>query len=416
MIRTRLAYLISPPAFIVRQSSLMLAARVLGQGLAMLFTLVVARTLGEAAFGRFAFISAVVFVGNVVTTFGLDTLLIRDAAARRSNPPALIGSVLAVQLLLSALYIGGVWLLGEEAGGAAIRIAILSLIPLSFSTVYSAVLRGHERAGAFLLFSLAAGGAAALGGLLVWRGGGGLVAAAAVLPASQLAGAIAAWALCRRLAPGWAGRPRLQRVEMTRAWRAGRALAGLMILAVLYQRLGGLLVAPLAGDETAGWYGAAVRVLEALKLLPGAFFGAMLPVVAAGPLGQARGAAYRRAFIGLLAASVGMGLGAFVTARPLVALLFGPTFDPAALPLRVLSLGLPLTVVAFKLSFELVARGRERLVVGALAVSLAAATVFFVALTPRFGATGAAVAAVASEAVQVTALAVVSRANRHNGS
>ena len=57
-----------------------LAARLGAQALGLLFTAVLARALGEAGLGQFAFISAVLLIGNAVTTFGLDTLLIREVA------------------------------------------------------------------------------------------------------------------------------------------------------------------------------------------------------------------------------------------------------------------------------------------------------------------------------------------------
>ena len=159
----------------------LLTARVLSQALAVLFTLGVARALGEAAFGRFAFISAVVFIGNVLSTFGLDTLIIREVAMARSTADekisAIIHAALTLQLLLSLLFILVVWaasrrLAGGEipAAATALRIAVLSLIPLAFSTIFSAVLRGHEKMAAYMGFSVITAAASGLGAaLLYWR-------------------------------------------------------------------------------------------------------------------------------------------------------------------------------------------------------------------------------------------------------
>lgn len=94
----------------------LLAARILGQGLGLLFTALLARALGKEGLGQFAFLSAVLFVGNAATTFGLDTVLLREAAAARRDtgaPPDTantIGAVLLIQLALSSAFIALLWL------------------------------------------------------------------------------------------------------------------------------------------------------------------------------------------------------------------------------------------------------------------------------------------------------------------
>ena len=94
----------------------LLAARLAGQALGLLFTAAIARSLGQAGLGQFAFISAVVLIGNAATTFGLDTLLIRDVAAARAAPDETtssvsqtISAVLLIQLTLAAVFVAGLW-------------------------------------------------------------------------------------------------------------------------------------------------------------------------------------------------------------------------------------------------------------------------------------------------------------------
>ena len=198
----------------------LLAARLVGQGLGLLFTAVLARALGQAGLGQFAFISAVVFIGNAVTTFGLDTLLIREVAASRrpegttrddagraapTSVAQMVSAALLIQLALAAVFVAGLWLLAPRlpnqtpATLPALRLAALALFPLAFSTVDSALLRAHERMAHFLLFSLTTATALALGGLALAIGGGGLTAAAAVLVLAQVAGALAAAGLAPAL-------------------------------------------------------------------------------------------------------------------------------------------------------------------------------------------------------------------------
>ncbi|MCB0035135.1 MAG: oligosaccharide flippase family protein, partial [Anaerolineales bacterium] len=77
-------------------SAALLAARVAQQGLVLLFTIVVARSLGEVGLGQLTFVMSVVYVGNVLSTFGLDTLLLREIAAVRRTDNVPLASALVL--------------------------------------------------------------------------------------------------------------------------------------------------------------------------------------------------------------------------------------------------------------------------------------------------------------------------------
>jgi O-antigen/teichoic acid export membrane protein len=147
-----------------------------------------------------------------------------------------------------------------------------------------------------------------------------------------------------------------------------------------------------------------VRILEALKILPGAFFGALLPMLAAGERPEVR-RAYRRSFATLLGLSILLAALTAALARPLVIWLFGPAFAPAVVPLQIVSWSLPLTVVTFKLSFDLVARGLERVAGLSMLLTLLVAAPITYMLIVRWSLLGAAVALPLCEAAQILILA-----------
>ena len=402
----------------------LLAARLGGQALGLLFTVAVARALGEAGLGQFAFISAVLFIGNAVTTFGLDTLLIREVAGARSagagegglatrptreSVAQMMSAALLIQLALSAAFVVGLWLVAPRlpnqtpATLPALRVAALALFPLAFATVDSALLRAHERMALYLVFSLATAAALALGGVALLAVGGGLTTAAVVFLAAQVVGAAVAAGLARRALPGvrrwaWPTAP-----VMGRALRLGAGLALLMALSLLYQRSGVLLLSLLDGDAAAGAYSAAARVVEALKALPAAFFGAMFPILAA-HREPAADRAYRRAFAALVLVSCLLAAITALLARPILALLFGPGFDAAVPALRIMVWSLPPTVVAFKLSLDLVVAGRERAAAAAVALTLLIGGGLSAWLISRWSLSGAALGLVVGEVAQVIIL------------
>ncbi len=410
----------------------LLAARVFGQGLGLLFTASLARALGEEGLGQFAFLSAVLFVGNAATTFGLDTVLLREIATARRDAAAVAagrvatgptaGAVLLIQLALSAVFIAVLWLVmpwlpnQTAATLPALRLVSLALVPLAFSTVYSAILRAHERMAHYMAFTLAVAVGLALGGLAIWAGGGGLTATAVVVVLAQSGGALVAAGLARAALPAAARRWAWPPADVVgRVARLGAGLAALMVLSILYQRSGVLLLSLLADDRAAGAYSAAARVVEALKMLPAAFFGAMFPIMAQGRGDADVERAFGRAFIALMALVVVLAAATGLAAGPLLALLFGPGYGAAVAPLRVMVWSLPATLLAFRLSFGLVVAGRDRAAAAAMGLTLLLGGGLTAALIGRWSLLGAAVGLVAGEVVQVVVLLALGRLGRPAG-
>ena len=119
----------------------LLFARLSTQGLAVVFIALVARRLEPASFGQFTFIAATIFIGNTFTSFGTDTLLIREIAKAR-QVTSLVHSALSLQLVLSLLWC---FILIVFRVKAPLLIFSLSLIPLAIFSIVSALLRALER-------------------------------------------------------------------------------------------------------------------------------------------------------------------------------------------------------------------------------------------------------------------------------
>jgi len=127
----------------------LLIARLGSQAALALFTILIARQLGSAAFGEYAFVVTIVFIGNMVTTFGTDMILIRDIAARHDY--SRLAPSLIIQLSLSALLIAVTFFATTLA---ALKIYSLSLIPLAFFTVFTSMLRGQQRMDLYAILGM----------------------------------------------------------------------------------------------------------------------------------------------------------------------------------------------------------------------------------------------------------------------
>ncbi len=402
----------------------LLLARVAGQALALAFALLIARRLGEVVLGQYAFISTVLLIGNIATNLGTDTIVIRHIAGNspgtRSATSDLLTTALLIQLALSAVIITAVWLWGGRLPNQtaetlpAFRLISLALVPAAFSGVLSAALRGRERMGLYLIFSLVTAATLVVGAVLVVQRSGGLFGLALATVASQTLGALAAALLVARLRPelGW----RLTRPSGTlvrSVAQAGLVLAALMVTTLVLGRLGTLSLSLLDGDAATGFYSAAARLVEGLKMVPAAVLGALFPVMARGA-GNAGAATHldhtlRRM---LAAAGVGTVIVALMTgflAKPIIALLYGPGYAPSAAVLSVLVWALPFSVIALSLSFRLVAAGNERVVLTVLLPALTLAALLMAWLITHNGLMGAAIGSVLAEAIQMVALLVAWR-------
>jgi O-antigen/teichoic acid export membrane protein len=210
-------------------------------------------------------------VGNVATTFGTDTLLIREVARTRQATDGLSAAVVWIQLLLSVTWLiivafGASILNGQSPEVVqALKVYSLSLIPLAFFTVFTSVLRAHERMDVYLLLNVIVAFVQLSGAWLVLQGRGNLLSLVMMLNVVQLSAAVVAGVLCRVNLPEFHFRWSVTRSQLISVARLAWPFALLSVLAVMYQRLGVLMLSTLATDAQAGWMHTA-RVIEPLAV------------------------------------------------------------------------------------------------------------------------------------------------------
>lgn len=371
--------------------------------LSLAFVILAARALGPAGFGKFTFAYALATLLGAALDLGMHSLLVRGVARARVETAAQWTA--AVTLKLALLLPAGlvfvlvpvltqrpldttvaVWLLG-------LAIALQSFIELAVS-VFTAFERlqfelGLRLVEKLLLFAVGVGGLALGGGLWLVTGAFALAGAASL--------AVAVGLVHRRFA------------RLTWTWnaRGARALAQALgpvavafVLTFATTRLVPLLVALLAGDVAAGYFGAAVRVLDVLMVVPIALSAAVYPVLART---RPTDPSFRRLFVQSTEILLLLGLPAALAlaygAPWLTAAVYGPRYGPTAFLLAVLGAAACLGFLNYFLGFVFLAVDRPGRLLAVAATSLAAS----VALTPwlvlAFGAPGGAVALVLVETI-----------------
>lgn len=375
----------------------------------VVFTVLVARRLGEVGLGVYAFMAAVVMLGNVVTTYGTDMLIIREVAAH--NRLRLLPEALVVQVVLAALFVFLVFLGAPALSNhnqetiRALQVYSLALFPLAFYSVFSAALRGYEHMGTFTWLTLSVAGLqVGLTWFIIHPGSNVVVLAWLLLGVQVVAALLAAW-FCLATVPGIRQAWRISRTAVFSLVGASAPIALLGILKVLYEKLSVYMLANMEGAAVTGWYSAASQAVAASHLGHIAFLGAIFPVMAQAQLGgQGDAKEWKRAFTHaqtvLMALGGGIALLLFLLAPLLVKVLFGAGFEPAVAALRLLAWTLiPYSLNLF-LSSRMLAARQERPVVYALAISLLVLAGLSIWWIPRRGLAGACLAVLVAEWVQ----------------
>ena len=372
------------------------------QALGFALTILLARTLGENDFGRFSLIMAVVFVGNVATTFGMDTLLIREIAAdSRTNLPS---AALRVQLVLSVGFIGivggGAWLLNPQRVGGLIVLYSLSLIPLAFSTVYSSVLRASEHMERYLIMTVSTALLQIVGSMILLAQGAELGGIIGWLLLTQVWSAVIAGGLVRLTNASI--RPlRPYSGPLWRTIRQSMWLVILMVLSVVMQRFGIFALSLLGNAGEVGVFSAALRITDVFRIVPYAVFGALLPRLMRSLEGD----------VPRWVSAVVVGGGTLATvmvigsAKLLISLLYGGDYVEAVSTLQVLAINIPLYGLTGLLDLQLVAVRREKTAARAAGIGLAIGTVLVIGLYPYLGMIGVAWSVVISEGIRALVLA-----------
>lgn len=374
---------------IVKSAAWLFAGRIGSQGLSMLFAVLIARQLGANGLGQYAFMTSVVFLGNLGTTFGTDMLIIREMAARRDL--SLLQPALAVQLLLSFPFIVIVLfvapLIPNQSSGSiqALQLYTLVLLPLAFYSVFSSALRGVERMDSFAWLNITSGAILLVLGLIFVRPTSSALQLAAILLAAQTASAIVAGVLCFANIPNLKSALSVLNPDLRSVLLLSAPIAVLGILGALYQRMAVYLISIIDSQAATGLFSAALRLVEAAKIGHVAMLGGMFPAMSQAAIqAQVVAPKFQRTFFSSLWFLIGLAIVLAMLfsffARPIVHLLYGSGFDASAVVLSPLGWVLVPMTISHYLSLRLLAAKREKPIMFALLLS----TLLLVLLIPRF--------------------------------
>jgi len=386
----------------------LLVGNVGGTALAFALSVLIGRVLGQTGLGIYATVLAWIFPLTLIVDFGLGSLITRDVAQDEAlNAPYLHTSTL-VRLYIGsaltlALLVGAPFLSDDPVVVVGLRVSAPLLLIEPFFGAFTAVFRARQIMWPIAWLNIGMLVPQVVLTIAAFAVGMDIQAALAINVITSAARLVAAWVIYRRNFVSWATHASpLQLAPLLRkAWPF--ALAA--ILAALQARVGILLLERLATTADVGYFAAASRFVEAGRMIPNAFFGALFPTLAAlAALPEDFHATFMRAMRGLLVFGLAMGVGVYLLAAPVMSLTYGGEFAPAIPALQVAMWSLLPSLLRGARSLYWYAKGEEGRVNAVTALALVAQIALGLWLIPLYGALGLALTMLVSEAVALALL------------
>ena len=391
--------MMKPHSPLIKNSLWLLMARIGTQGAMVLFTILLARRLGSAGFGQYAFIAAVIFVGNMLTTFGTDMILIREIAA--NNNLSQLPAALLIQLGFSIILILVVWIsapfLPHQRAESilALRVYSFAIIPLAFFTVFTTALRGKQQMDAYTWLNLTG---SFLQLAIVWffiKQNSSIVTLAFVLLFNQLIVSLIGAIICAKQIQGFWRDWHFSGKDVSILLKVSAPLAMLTVIAMLYQKLSVTMVSTMSGAVMTGLFSVSQRTVEGAKTGHAAIFTALYPAMA-----QGKNRSFHLPWMLLLIGAVFGAMILSMLARPIVQILFGVEYEASIPALQILAwILVPYAVNTF-LTLRFVASKNEKPVLQASLASLAVLVVLNIYWIPHAGLVGAGWSALIAETIQ----------------
>jgi PST family polysaccharide transporter len=384
-----------------------------GAPLSFILSALIGRALGTEGLGAYAVAMAWVLPLSLVVEFGLSTLMQRDLAADLSTVRATLASV-----VLSRLLIGGVVMLllilaaplisTDPNVTLGLRISAPMVIILPLFSTFTAVYKAHGAMWPVPYLNIGMLLAQVILTLVALVAGGGLAAVLILNVATSAAQLAAAYGIYRwRFSTPDAGTTRLEPAKILILLRRAAPFALAALFAALQTRLSVILLEQLATTVQVGYFSAAARFVEAARMIPNAFFGALFPALAALATDRVlMRHTFRRGMLGLGAVGAVTGIGFLLLAYPLITLTYGAEFTPAVPVLQALGWSLLFSNLRGARTLYLYALGHESRVNRINGVVIVVQAALSLLLIPAANALGVAVVHLL---VEIVALALLWR-------
>lgn len=389
------------PAAVLKGFLALATGEVAARFIAFGATVYLARTLGASTYGILGFAAAIMLYLSRIADGGMEYfgLGVREIAADPSRVETLAPSLLIARLGMSAVVVLALFALVPflpSPDGLVIALYGLTLLAIGGGTRW--VLLGLQR-NRRVAAARALGEAtmAALVLLLVHR-----QADVTRVPLAQFAGdslaAIVLFVSLRRW--GYALPLRFDAPAVKRMLRQAMPLLGSALLGLVIYNSDLILLRFFRDSRTVGFYAAGYLLVSFVINVGGAFGQSLMPALTRS---SERTRLYHVAWEQMALLTIPIAIGGAILARNLIGVVFGPQYAPAGVALGLLILSIPPSLGREVSTVAVVVGGGHKAVLRLTAAAAVFNLIVNLAVIPRWGLEGAALATVATEVLRCAA-------------
>jgi O-antigen/teichoic acid export membrane protein len=394
-------------------------ARFAGVPLALVSSILLARTLHPAGKGVYATVNTVGDLSLVLGTLGISTAavyyLAQPSESLERTRATVLGLCLLIGIVVTVGLVVAAGIAGFAGGSSGTGWAFVAVAPVGIISLGRAALESFFRAQHQIrAINVAAviSSVAFLAFLVVAQLDHEMSASMAVaLRVGSVAVAVATLLVAARSGRLAIPRPRLHGPTVRLLLGYGVPYAAYSIVQNFSNRFDYILLRLFDSSRVVGVYSIAVGQGELLWILPTAVGFVLFPRVAALARSDPERAAVETAVLlrwSVLLTTVAAAAVA-VVAAPLTRIVYGSAFAAAVTPLRILLVGIVASSFLQVLSSLLLGSGRLRLLIQTTAVGFGLNLGLNLVLIPRFGMNGAAVSSAISYTITGVLLTLVAR-------
>lgn len=387
------------------------ALNLLNRSIDFLFAAFYLRVLGPVDAGSYANAIAVAGWFEIISNFGLNTLVIREVSQDRSKASEYLLNTVILRLgttILAAVPIV-IYLWAVNLGGNPLRVeAVAAILLLMVGMIFSGA--GQSFTGLFYAFETAETPAAIATVTTIMKVALGVVALLLGYGFVGLAGVSIIVNIITLFILGLAA---LRRFALRGPWKVSFPLQRRMLVdsyplmlnhlfATIFFFVDVPLMQQINGDEAVGWYNSAYKWVNALNVIPSFFTFALFPVISRQIRDNLRDARRTFRLSVKLMALISLPVAAVTTllAPTLIGILGGVEYLPdGAVALQIVIWSIPVGWINSVTNYVLIALGQERIQIRAFLVGVTFNVVANLIFLPLFSYRAAAVTTILSEII-----------------
>ncbi len=364
--------------------------------------IVIARSLGPAGYGIYAFAFSFAEVYGVLSDFGMSNLIIRDTSREKKYLPRYLGNILLIEAVITTIAYAFLFLLVglmdlPSVTATVVYIAVLSYALTAFATILRATFKAHEKMEYDAILSIIQQSVTVVLGVAALYLGLGLIALAFAFIIGSLINLIVSLVIVstKFVRPKFALKGRFLRYLLEEA----PSLGLVVFFTLIYYKVSTLLLSFIQGDAATGWFNAAYTMAVSLTFLPAAFMGALFPVISAFHASSRALAriTYQESFRYMVIFGLPLAFGTTVLADKVIDIIYGAQFYNSVVVLQIVIWSIAVLFLNYVLSTTLTSINLQRVVMYATGLAVVINVVLNLILIPMYSYVGASYVMIATE-------------------